>query len=130
MTLVRIKMKYRIRTYKTLTGKRDFVDLGGQSYGEWVVYEKEIPKFHISCFSENSKSDLIIKELIESSKWTIEAIIDRINESYETALTLDNRPVIKFQIASELRDLDLTPLPTKWMEKIKTTHNNGNRCTS
>ncbi len=123
--LCAIKMKYRIRTYKTLTGKRDFVDLGGQSYGEWVVYEKEIPKFHISCFSENSKSDLIIKELIESGKWTIEAIIDRINESYETALTLDNRPVIKFQIASELRDLDLTPLPTKWMEKIKTAHNNN-----
>tara|TARA_B100000965_G_scaffold380370_1_gene376868 strand:+ start:891 stop:1256 length:366 start_codon:yes stop_codon:yes gene_type:complete len=116
-------MKYRIATYWTLTGKREFVDLGGQSYGEWIVYEKEIPKFHISCFSENSKSDFIIKELLEGYKWTIETIIDRINESHETALTLDNRPLIKIQTTSEFRDLELTPLPIKLIEKIKTAHN-------
>lgn len=118
-------MKYRITTTKTLTSKREFVDLGSQSYGEWVVYEKEIPKFHISCFRENSKSDFIIKELLESGEWTIETIIDRISEMNEIALTLDNRPLVKLQTTNELRDLNLNPLPIEWLEKIKTAHNNA-----
>ena len=75
-------MKYRIDTYKTLIGTIDYLDLGIFTYGEWVIYEKGKPKYHISCFKENSKSDLMVKSLIESENLSIESIIKCINKKF------------------------------------------------
>ena len=116
-------MKYRITTFKTLAGNLDFVDLGDHAYGEWVIYENKIPKFHVDCFRENSRSDSMIKELIESHDWTIEKIIDRINVLEGRKLGFGKRPLIEIEDSSELRELDLGPLPVEWIEIIRTAAN-------
>ena len=116
-------MKYRITTFKTLTGKLDFIDLGDHAYGEWVIYESKIPKFHVDCFRENSRSDSLINELIKNHGWTIERILNRINVMEGRKLEFVKRPLIEIEDSSELRELQLGPLPLEWIEKIRKAAN-------
>ena len=111
-------MKYRIVKYKTLTGIQEFVDLGDQAYGEWIVYINNFPKFHINCFRENSDSDVLIKKVIEKKNWTIEKLIDLVNENENIKLSLGTRPWIEIESSTELREITLEPLPYHWIEKI------------
>lgn len=116
-------MKYRITTFKTLTGNLELIDLGDQAYGEWIIYEDRIPKFHVCCFRENSRSDSMINDLIESKDWTIEKILDRINEINKSKLTFGKRPKIEIEKSSELRELELESMPLEWIEQITNAPN-------
>lgn len=112
-------MKYRIDTYKTLTKTINYVDLGMFAYGEWIIYEKKTPKYHISCFRENSESDLIIKNLLESKNFTIESIIKYVNQKFNKKLNFGRRPLIGLKIKSELTELELMPIPIELIKNIK-----------
>jgi len=115
-------MKYRVSTYVTFTGTTDFVDLGDMCYGEWIIYNGDIPKFHIAIFRENSKSDTLIKNLIEKEKLNIEFIIQRLNKSMNLDLRFGKRPWVEIIKSSELKELDLVPIPVSWIEKIINTN--------
>ena len=105
------KLKYRIHTYKTLSKTIKYIDLGMSAYGEWIVYEKKTPKYHISFFGENSESDLIIRNLIEIKKLTIESIINNINQKFNKKLELEKKPFFSIKTKSELVELELNPIP-------------------
>jgi hypothetical protein len=110
------KLKYKIDTYKTLSKTIKYIDLGDSVYGEWIVYEKKTPKYHISCFGENSQSDLIIKNLIETKKLTIESIINNINQKFNKKLELGKRPFFSIKTKSELVELELNPIPIELID--------------
>lgn len=108
-------MKYLKTTYKTITGKADVIDIGDYTYGEWIIYENEKPRFHINCFRENSESDILIKNRIENQNQSIEFIINEINSKLKKKLTLGKRPTIEIKIKSELIEMVLHPLPIEWL---------------
>lgn len=110
-------MKYLKKTYRTISGTSDFIDIGNHGYGEWIVYESLVPKFHINCFRENSESDSIIKTLIENENQTIENILTLINKNLRKKLTLGKRPIIALETKRELIELELNPIPTEWLKK-------------
>tara|TARA_R110000744_G_scaffold94224_3_gene181974 strand:+ start:2362 stop:2721 length:360 start_codon:yes stop_codon:yes gene_type:complete len=112
-------LKYLVDTYKTLTETIDYVDLGMFAYGEWIIYEKKKPKYHICCFRENSKSDFIINNLLESKNFSIESIIKQINQKFNRKLNFGRRPLFGFKTKSELTELELKPLPIELVENIK-----------
>jgi|TARA_R110001592_G_scaffold239559_3_gene499503 hypothetical protein len=112
-------VEYKILTFKTLTGKLEFIDLGEHSYGEWIIYEDNLPKFHIDCFRENSLSDSLIKDLIEKENWTIEKLLDRINQMDNRNLTLGKRPLIEIEASSELKEIKLDSLPIELVKKLR-----------
>ena len=112
-------MKYRTITFKTLTGNQEYIDLGDQSYGEWIIYVDKFPKFHINCFRENSLADSLIKSLIDNEKWTIEKLLEKINQFDNRHLTLAKRPLIEIASSTELKEIKLDSLPIDLVEKIK-----------
>lgn len=101
---------YRVITYWTLTGNREFVDLGDQSYGEWIIYEDLRPKYHVSLFDQSESSQLI-KGKLEKEGWTIEQLLQWINELRNVKLSLVSKPLIEIVISSKLRRLDLPCIP-------------------
>lgn len=109
---------YRVTTYYSIKGLIKFVDLGDFTYGEWIVYDNKIPKYHINSFNKGSNSDILINSLLESKKETIESIINKINIEQGTKLSLGNRPLIELIKKSEMMNLDLTPLPEHWIKTI------------
>jgi len=111
-------MKYKVITFKTLAGNQELIDLGEQSYGEWIIYENNSPKFHISCFRQDSIADSIINELLENYNWSIEKLLDKINQFESLKLELKKLPFIEIKISSEFRDIELETIPVAWLEKI------------
>ncbi|BDD03950.1 hypothetical protein [Aureibacter tunicatorum] len=113
-------MKYRIITSLTLTGKMRHIDLGDFAYGEWIIYENRLPRFHIDCFRENSDADSLINSLLKSKNWTIEKILDKINQTENRNLTLGYKtPFIEFELSSELQEIKLNTLPMDWIKKLE-----------
>ena len=111
-------MEYLQHTYYTFTGTIKYIDLGDFVYGEWIVYQNGAPKYHINVSRGNSKSDEIILNLIESKKETIESIIAKINTQPNVQLTLDNRPLARWQKKSEKINSELAPLPVDWVKNL------------
>ena len=111
-------MEYRIITFKTLSGNLKFVDLGSQTYGEWIIYEDGTPKYHISCLREKSESDCLIKKIIENNKWSIEKLLKQVNENEGRKFKQVKRPFFEIILSTEMEDLHLTPMPIKWIERI------------
>jgi len=101
-------------SYYTLKGVKKLIVLGDLTYGEWIVYNKGIPEYHINVF-DDAQSNEIIRQLIESKTETIESIINEINNKQGVRLSLGSRPFLRIVKAEELIELNLTPLPGNWL---------------
>ncbi|MBI1285957.1 MAG: hypothetical protein GC178_00075 [Flavobacteriales bacterium] len=113
-------MKYHITAYKSPFGVQEVIDLPDQSYGEWIVYENHVPKYHVACFRENSDSDKLIYDLLESGKWSMEKIISRINSLEKQNLKLFSRPIFAKKLSSVIVNRDEFPtLPAEWVKRLK-----------
>ena len=110
--------KYLQVSFQTLTGIKTFIDLGDFSYGEWIIYDNEVPKYHIVTTDTASSSNSRIKLLISAGMETIESILRRINSKNNTRLSLGEKPFIEIVKKEELIELDLPPLPDHWLENI------------
>lgn len=93
------------------------IDLGDQSYGEWLIYDHLIPKYHVTIL-EKDNSNILINSLITSKKETIESIVKKINIKQRTNLSLGRRPFLEIIKKEESVDLELTPLPVDWIKNI------------
>jgi hypothetical protein len=109
---------YRVITYYSLNGLTKFVDLGDSTYGEWIIYDNEVPKYHINYFNKDSDSDIAINSLLENKKETIQNIIYKINNKQGIKLSFGSRPSIEIVKKSELINLKLPPLPKDWVKNI------------
>ncbi len=110
--------KYLQVSYYTLTGIRKFIDIGDFSYGEWIIYDNKIPKYHIVTFDNEGPSNTLIDELLRSKKESIESLLEKISKSQNKKLSLGNRPFCEFIKKSEHIELDLIPLPYEWVKQI------------
>ncbi|NCD72197.1 hypothetical protein [Mucilaginibacter agri] len=110
-------MQYLQLSFYTLIGVKKIIDLGDFSWGEWIVYDNRIPKYHINLHTELS-SDMMINSIINKKENTIEGIIRNINIRYGTKLSLKTRPLIELVKKEELIELDLGPLPEQWVKNI------------
>lgn len=111
-------MEYRVNTYKTFLKTVQYVEQSIFTYGEWIIYENNSPKYHVSCFGDNSKSDKIINELIESGNFTIESIIKTINQGFNKKLNFGKRPFLSIRTNSEIAELHLKPIPIRFIENL------------
>jgi len=114
-----IEGKYRQLSFYTIRGITKFIDLGDFSYGEWIVYDCWVPKYHVNVFDEQYNSNFLIKSLIENKQETLDSIIDKINVNEGVKLSFGYRPLfIEIVQKSELVDLELGPLPEQWVKNI------------
>ena len=87
------------------------------SYGQWIIYDNEIPKYHVNIFDKGPSSEVLLN-LLETKNETIESAISKINKKENTKLSLGYRPTIEVIKKSELVNLDLKPLPENWVSNI------------
>ncbi|MCR6637644.1 MAG: hypothetical protein NVV82_01245 [Sporocytophaga sp.] len=110
-------MRYRVTTYLTPSGNKLLVKLPDTSYGEWIIYENEIPLYHVNCFSD-FPADKKIMNLLKDEEKTIESILTNINYHNQTQFSLAQSHSLRLQVESELQDLNLPPIPLEYLEKI------------
>ena len=112
---------YRVTEYIKLFGTKRIVELPDSACGEYIVYERRMPKFHVCIFRELSVSDAKVGELIERGVG-IDKILKEINDNRSVKLTIEDYPWILIEKKSEIKELDLKPLPMDWVEEVYRKH--------
>lgn len=108
-------MKYKLTTYKTLTGNKEILELTEDAYGQWIIYQSKKPKFHVNCFDFENESNQILNSLLLAKQQSINKILNNINKKNNINLSLEKAPLIEIKVASEIKELELEPLPLEWV---------------
>ncbi len=109
-------MKYRINKYLTFSGKTQEVTLPDSSYGEWIVYENNSPKYHVNIFNYESKSDCLLYAIMIENQSEFKNILTDINKRFNRKLTLSSNTNFGIKINSKLVESELGSLPFEWIE--------------
>ena len=109
--------KYLQVSYYTLTGVKKIIELGDFTYGEWIIYNGNEPKYHVDLNTE-IESDMMINRLMNKKSETIESIIEKINQNQQTNLTLKTPPFLRLIKNEESMVLELGKLPEQWLKNI------------
>ncbi|TSJ37282.1 hypothetical protein FO440_21195 [Mucilaginibacter corticis] len=109
--------KYLQISYYTLTGIKKRIDLGDITYGEWIIYDVQTPRYHV-CVFEKDNSNTLIYSLLNKKQETMDSIIKKINRQQGTKLSFGKRPLIEIIKKEESINLNLTPLPEHWVQNI------------
>ncbi len=108
-------MKYKRTKYKTLTGKKEILELTEDAYGQWIVYQNKKPMFHINCFDFENESNQILNGWLLAKQKTINEVLNDINRKNNTNLSIEKAPIFHREIESKIEELKLKPLPLDWV---------------
>ncbi len=108
-------MKYKLTRYKTLAGNKEILELTENTYGQWIIYQNKKPRFHINCFDFENESNQVLNSLILAKQKSINEVLNTINKKKNTNLSIEKARFFEVQIKSEIKDLDLEPLPLEWI---------------
>ena len=108
-------MKYKLTTYKTLTGNKEILELTEDAYGQWIVYQDKKPMFHINCFDFKNESNQILNNMLLAQQKTIEEVLNEINKNNNTNLSIEKAPFLEIRVTSKMKELKLEPLPLEWV---------------
>ena len=108
-------MKYKLTRYKTLIGNKEILELTEDAYGQWIVYQNKIPRFHINCFDFKNESNQILNSLLLAQQKTIKEVLGIINKKNKTNLSIEKAPLLEIKVDSTIKELNLKPLPLEWV---------------
>ena len=106
--------KYKLTTYRTLTGTKEILEIPKKKSGQWIIYQNEEPTFFVDCFDFKKESNLIMNNLILSERKSIEDVIKKIRKKNKVKLSLAKTPLFEFEVKSETKELKLEALPEDW----------------
>ena len=108
--------KYKLTTYRTITGSIDILEIPKQKPGQWVIYQNEKPSYFVDCFDFKKESNLRLNNLILSERNTIEDVLKKIKKKKKIKLSLPRRPLLEIEMKSIINELDFQPLPEEWLD--------------
>ena len=106
---------YKITTYQSLIGKKEIVELVGETYGQWIIYDHKKPTYHVDCFNFDYESNQILNHLLLNQQKSIEEVVKRINKEKNTKLSIKKPMFYEIETSYKLKELDLEPLPLEWV---------------
>ena len=109
-------MKYKLTTYRTLTGTKEVLEIPKKKSGQWIIYQNDEPTYFVDCFDFKIESNLIMNNLILSERRSIDEVIKRIRKNKKIKLSLPKTPIFEIEVKSEEKELDLQPLPEEWIQ--------------
>lgn len=107
--------KYKLTTYRTLTGSKEVLEPRKKNAGQWIIYQNEEPTYFVDCFDFKEESNLMLNNLILSERNTIDDVLKRIKKKKKIKLSLQKPPIVEIEIKSEVKELNLQPLPEEWL---------------
>lgn len=109
-------MKYKLTTYRTLTGgTREVLQIPKKKSGQWIIYQNDEPTYFVDCFDFKEESNLIMNNLILSERKSIAEVIKKIKKIKKVNISLPKIPFFEIEVKSEIKKLELAPLPEDWL---------------
>jgi hypothetical protein len=108
-------MKYKLTTYRTLTGTKEVLEIQKKKSGQWIIYQNDEPTYLVDCFDFKKESNLIMNNLILSERKSIDKVIREIRKKNNVKISLPKVPIFEIEVKSEIKELELAPLPEDWL---------------
>ena len=108
-------MNFNLVTYKTLTGKKEVVEVIRKNETKAVVYKEGKPAFFVDCFDLQTEANVIMNLLVLCQKQSMKAVVKSIGEKNNVAISVEEAPMFSLKRTIETIALDLPPLPEKWL---------------
>ncbi|WP_405610144.1 hypothetical protein [Polaribacter sp. Asnod1-A03] len=110
-------MKFKKNTYRTLSGTKEVVEIPKKKSSQWVIYQNDKPTYYVDFYDLKTESNLIMNNLVLCSGKSIREVLDLINKTNSTNLSIPkvSRLGFKKKISSEDIELSLDPIPEKWL---------------
>jgi hypothetical protein len=108
-------MTFKLTTYKTLTGTKEILELTQKTRTEAIVYQNNQPAYHVDCFDLQTESNVIMNSLVLAQKRSISEVIKDIAKKNNVDLAIKEAPIFSIEKSSEMREVELPPLPENWL---------------
>lgn len=110
-------MKLLATTYRTLSGIKEIIELPVKKQTQWIIYKDNKPSFFVDLFDLAKESNAMMNSLVLCSKRTINEALILINNKNNINLSVPKISRLGFskKIKSEVRNIDLGPIPKEWL---------------
>ncbi len=104
-------------TYRTLIGTKKRIELPSRKSTQYVIYQDDKPKFYVDLYDLSIESNVMMNSLVLCAKKSMQEVLEIINQRNNIHLSL---PIItklgwSKKLKSETKNIDLQPLPEKWL---------------
>tara|TARA_B110000091_G_scaffold99283_1_gene108029 strand:+ start:431 stop:775 length:345 start_codon:yes stop_codon:yes gene_type:complete len=110
-------MNFVINTYVTFSGIKKVVELCKKNHHQKLIYQDNKPAYFVDFYDLQKESNAMMNILVLCTGDPIDKVLNNINKRYSINLSIPIISKIRFQkkIKSEIIDLDLNPIPLKWL---------------
>lgn len=108
-------MRYKLTTYKTLTGQRQILELPKKKNSKAIIYKDDQPSFYVDCFDLQTESNVIMNSLVLCQQQSMQSVIKQIADKHKINLSIKKAPTFAIEIRNEIKDIELPPLPEEWL---------------
>ncbi|TVZ56323.1 hypothetical protein OD91_1608 [Lutibacter sp. Hel_I_33_5] len=110
-------MRYLATTYRTLSGVKEILETPKKKDTQWVVYRDNKPAYFVDFFDLAIESNAMMNSLVLCTKRSLDEVLSIISERNNVNLSIPkvSRLGLKMKLKSEYRELNLDPIPEKWL---------------
>ncbi|WP_298763004.1 hypothetical protein [uncultured Polaribacter sp.] len=110
-------MKFKINTYRTLTGIKKVVEIPTKKYHQWLIYRDNKPSYFVDFYDLEKESNAMMNSLVWATDNSIEEVLEKINKKNNVNLSIPKiiKNPFKRKIKSTVTQLDLPTLPKEWL---------------
>ncbi|WP_299666929.1 hypothetical protein [uncultured Polaribacter sp.] len=110
-------MNFITNTYRTLSGIKKVVELPVKKDYQWVIYQDNKPAYFVDYFDLEKESNAMMNILVLCSDNSLNDVLKIISKRNNIYLSVPkvSRIGLQKKIKSEIIDLDLQPIPKKWL---------------
>ena len=108
-------MKFKLTTYKTLTGNVEILETVKKKNTEAIIYKNNQPAYFVDCFDLQTEANVLMNSLVLCQKRSMNVVINDISKKNDVNLTIKKTPLFAVKSTSIIKELDLPPLPEEWL---------------
>ena len=110
-------MNFVINTYITISGIKKVVEISKNKYHQKLIYQDNKPAYFVDFYDLQKESNAMMNILVLCTGDSIDKVLNNINTHYNINLSIPiiSRIGIQKKIKSEIINLDLKPIPLKWL---------------
>lgn len=105
-------------TYLTFSGKKEIIEIPNKKPSQWIIHEDNIPKYYVDMYDLAVESNSMMNSLVLCGKRTMNETLKLINNKNNINLyikTISKIGIFK-KLNSEIIEMQLEPLPEKWLD--------------
>lgn len=108
-------MNFKLTTYKTLSGKKRILETVKKKSTQAIIYKDDEPAFFVDCFDLATEANIIMNDLVLCEKRSMSGVVKYIGEKNNVNLSIKEAPLFAVESSSEIKEIDLPPLPEEWL---------------